>query len=379
MKRALLPLIGLIFLSSLLGSGCKKESTSTNDPLPPQDTPTGVVNNNYLFVKPLIADVAPYYFHEQSSLTQPCQISVDETDLTKKDIYCIMDIEEFDLYFRDLDLNYNFPDGMCPYFKVRPYWFYDYEPSHGPIFEDVVVTIPAAGSATVAYTSGTYYEASAPVVVDGTGAIVSCRYDYSASEGPNCCEGTVMITVNDNSGDTATSTTTVTELGGAINNCIAGPGKDFKTNSHGYPVSTVYFRTDTNLGANEKLTLATPDSKERGGNIYRANYFDSTDYGGSSNTFPYADYTLPLGIKGPSTTAGSAPYRSGYPYYEFGCMDKAGDYIARIRVMIRSWDTISGFSSNSNPYTSGYEPQFNDRWHDATVWKDVLDGYAGGG
>jgi len=46
-----------------------------------------------------------------------------------------------------------------------------------------------------------------------------------------------------------------------------------------------------------------------------------------------------------SYTFSSAQFPSGQPWYEFDCMDNAEDYIARLRVLVRSWTTAAAFNA----------------------------------
>lgn len=359
----------------ILVSGCKSTLSSSTNPVdtapPPAETPVGVVNEGSFYVQPVVAKTVSTFFHEQSDLSKICEVKVGETDLTKKDIFCILDMQELDLYHQSLDLNFNSPSTMCPYVRITPYWFYDYEPPHGKINQTATITKDVSG-ATITYggTEGsqtidnTYH----PVSVDSTGAVSSCRYDYTLGEGPNCCEGTLSVTITDNTATPPAVTQSTNALGGEITNCINGPGKDFLVNDKNYPIPQ---DIPTALsGVNDKLTLLAPASLNRSGNLYRANYFKPTDYTGNVTDEFSSSVVAPLAVRGPA----SIP-RSGTPYYHFACVDSAGDYIARIRVLIRSWDTMVDFTAKNNPYNSGSETNFPDQyWHDKLIWKDLFDG-----
>jgi hypothetical protein len=158
----------------------------------------------------------------------------------------------------------------------------------------------------------------------------------------------------------------VTKLGGKVKNCIGGPGKDYRVSGGGIPIGVDYY-TD-GIGINEVLSIASPMEKGRGGVAYRANFFSLT----ATSSFPANTSDIPTGIKGPTNLI------SGNPYYVFGCMDKADDYIARIRVLIRSWDSVTGFDAKNGPYGSGNEPTFGDAWHDTAIWEDLGTNYPNG-
>lgn len=358
--------LGIVF------TACKtvvKENSSVTSAPPPSETPVGQVNEGAFYVQAITPETVQTYFHEQNGFIEnSCKVSVLETDLTKKDIYCILDIQELDLFHQGIELNFNSPTTMCPYVRVRPYWFYDYYPSDR--IYDLKVTLKDGSIETMTYKDSagdvTIDPADYPISIGSSGELIGCKFDYTLSEGPNCCQGTYQVNGTDSAG--AVVAVEKTDLGGKITNCMAGPGIDFLLNKNGFPIPKDYPTAKT--GINDKITLNTPAAQERSGNLYLANYFKPSSWGSKNDLFPFSDGLYPAGMKGPLT---DQKYQ-GFPYYEFGCLDQASDYIARIRVLIRAWDKISEFTNNNNPYTdpsAGDEPQFDDSYHDKKVWHDL--------
>ena len=380
--------------ANTVASGPSTGSTG-NTPVP-QPTVGGPPSAVSLYVTPLFdmsasssassgsATLVPYFLHEQSSFTQKCQVLAGETNATKLDIYCILDMAELDLYHRQISFNYNVPPTMCQYFRVTPYWFYDYEPSHGYLQINAAVTVTDGVASAPVYTDmGGAPLSPSPVTINASGTVTSCKYNYSTNgnSGPNCCEGVVNSTVTTitHTTDPSTSVTTTTtslstsinSLGGNVASCAVGPGVDYAVGPGGFPIPRdIYVAT---IGVNDALTLAVPSVKNLGTNLYVSNYFKPTAFGNASDVFPYTSTNLPTAILGPNT--GGVP--NGHAYYEFACLDRADDYIARIRVLVRSWDTMAGFTAQSNPYTSGNDPVFGFPWHDVGVWMDVGSVYPG--
>jgi hypothetical protein len=117
--------------------------------------------------------------------------------------------------------------------------------------------------------------------------------------------------------------------------------------------------------------VASPISLQKSGNVYAANWFTPETFGNATNTFPATTY--PSGM---AYTFNTEPMG----YYQFGCMDRAGDYIARIRVLVRSWDETSDFTAQSNPYNPlSSEPEFGTPYHDYHVWDDAAPANGGDG
>jgi hypothetical protein len=364
--RTLVPLLlaltaQLAVATALSGCEVKNNATTTPSPSPVSTgiTPVGQVSETGFYVEAITASSISYYLHQQSDFNTKCQVLKSETSITQRDIFCILDMQELDLYHQELKLNFNSPAGMCPYVRVRPYWFYDFQPSGGSITR----------SATITDGLVTSQPAQGDVSIDSSGTVKYCSYDYTSGDGPNCCEGQLILTTITTPAPTATSTpppsvtTTVTKLGGKVANCIAGPGADFQTGPTGFPVTLDYLTGDS--GVNEVLNIERPFAKTRNTNLYRSNYFPLT----ATTDFPANTSDIPTAMKGPTGAL------QANPYYEFGCLDEAADYIARIRLVIRSWDSIEEFTSKSNPYSSGNEPQYGSPWHDKGVWKDYPTNY----
>lgn len=365
---------GIIILLSFISGCLEKTQIITPVELPTTDTTpeVGKINEDNFFVLPIF-DIpgTPYYIHEQKDFDTKCQISKSETDLTKKDLYCILDAQELDLYHTKLKLNFNAPQNVCSWVRVKPFWFYDYEPSPGPIVRQMTVKITAT-----AKTPSDVTDLSGNIVTDATPNFdlsgANCSYDYSKTilGAPNCCEGKLLLTTEDKSVTPNTTTLTEIDFGGKVSNCVAGPGKDYQVNQQNFPSTKDFFAEQ---GINSTLDLPAMDSsgKQRSGLIYLANFFRPADYGNAGGTFSTSTTTtFPRGMRGPDVLGS---YPAGFPYYEFDCRDRANDLIARIRLLIRGWDKLVDFE-NKNPYVPanpGTEPQFGETWHDMPNWTDI--------
>ena len=60
-----------------------------------------------------------------------CKISVNEAPGTE-DLYCMLDVAEGDLWYHEINLEYNIPPGMCAYAGFTPHWHYNQEVGEGP-------------------------------------------------------------------------------------------------------------------------------------------------------------------------------------------------------------------------------------------------------
>ncbi|OFZ20547.1 MAG: hypothetical protein A2X94_10995 [Bdellovibrionales bacterium GWB1_55_8] len=329
------------------------------------------------YVDAIVADGVDYYFHEQSAFeNNPCKVIQGETVAAKTDIFCILDVAELDLYYNKFGLNYNAPPGMCKYTELVGYSYYAYEPS--PPGLDVTISATYLDGSLTAASSD-----NAAVSLDVSTNALTCTYDYTSDSGPNCCEGLVTIdstytfspVTGDHDDDPATPDTTVipapvsqpgasTSLGGKRSACLNGPGtldifpKDAKS---GYPRDLL---TKAEVeGVNGLFEIPSSIEKDMASTVYVANYFNPTSFGGVGSTFPQA--------------AGVKPTALLKPFYQFGCLNSAWEYVARIRLLVRSWDRVDNFTAQSNPYSAGNEGQFDTALHDRSVWEDFLNTYPG--
>ena len=336
--------------------------TPTPTPAPTGVTPVGTVSTAGFYAVPVIPTGINYYFHEQSSLTASCLVNTNESVLAKKDIYCILDMPELDLYDNQIGFNFNAPNDMCAYTEIVPYVFYAYPAGVHTGYSNETVN-SATGAVTIDPAHDPLNASGQPL----------CPYDYTSIQGPNCCEGTwsMDVTTTATASTPATTMHTTGSYSGKIAACLVGPGMNapMKLDVNGFPESTIFRQLTT--GQNFEFDIQSPISQQQGSNLYIANYFNPTSYGASQSTFP------------PETYGGTVPppIYNKRAYYEYRCLDPADEIQARIRILIRSWDTVANFTAVTNPYTAPatLNPQFNDPLHDFAVWQDLVSGVVGVG
>lgn len=375
-------------------TGCKTNaddaaSTSGNGgtSLPSgQIAPVGAVSSSGFFVQAVMADSSiRYYLHEQSvnPLTTGFTCMVSQANATSTgsspgswqndDIVCILDVNELDLFANAIVLNYNSPTGMCPYTYVMPYAFYEDLPGNAGNVS-LAVTKNAAGVVTAVAAT----PATGDVTVDPAGNPI-CSYDYSANNpaGPNCCIGTWTMATTQG----ATTTNTSGTFSGTPSNCLVGPAMDTQTkDTYGNPLTSIYYTYTS--GVNGSYTIASSKAKGYKTPLYAANFFNPWDINAAAinantagaHAFPANDGAAFQSTYVPISLRNTGSQVAAQPYYEFGCVDAAADYIARIRVIIRAWDTVSRWTAYSNPYMTG-SSTFNANWHTYDIWRDVIFGW----
>ncbi|MBY0472180.1 hypothetical protein K2X30_13520 [bacterium] len=357
-------------IAALIGfSSCKNTSTDdSNSPSVPGTVGVGgtVVNAAGFFLSLVTTEVNSVLHVDDgasgtTNFTTACKIAPTVTAKTAAaDILCIQELPEYDIYFRDLVYQIHVPSTMCDYLEEDIYWFYAYAPGVGP------TTVSYRNNANGTVTN----------VANAPGGKPTCTYDYTATDGPNCCEGKYTLTVAtedpQNPGQFSTATS-VADWGGRGSNCVAGQaalGTHAKTVT-GYPkIMTNYISGE---GYNQIYEMKAPihatfNSKEVSSNLVTANFFKLVDNGGAAPTpvQPVAGFPTPQA------------------YYEWRCMDRYAEINYRIRMMIRDWNTAS-ITSGGDPDVVGNEAIFVNPFapvnflnNDFADWKDFLAAYPQG-
>src|SRR5690606_37820544 len=151
----------------------------------------------------------------------------------------IVEVEELDLYFHGLQLQYNIPSTMCTYLIRVPYYYYGLEPGVGPT--TVQVDTDSAGAVGIDTNNDGTVDSAADTI---------CDYDYSAAGGPNCCTGTYFKVARTWDADAGvyTASSSQNEWGGAWSNCLDGPAMDTQSlNTGGYPTFPIAYVAGTGI------------------------------------------------------------------------------------------------------------------------------------
>jgi hypothetical protein len=326
----------------IIGSGGSINNGNAGDP------PVGVVDDVAgFYMRVYDGSDIKYYMHKAGTdFDDECVVATDETDPTKKDITCVVDIPEEDLRFHGVSLQYNVPSTMCDYVWYMPYYFENYQLGIGPtaLYYDIdrngAICNDLGGDNDGTCDAG---ELLADYTTSGLiGDTPTCAYDFSAFDGPNCCVGSYVVTGRDwNSGANAYTIREAVygEWGGDPGSCLQGPAIETQAKaSSGWPLADIFYVKGE--GLNKTYEPSSPIEKQVG-NVYLANYFDPTDH-----TSPHAGY--PAALNNTSR------------YYELRCLDRAHELNARIRVQIREWNEYSEWllGATGDPDTTGTEADF---------------------
>lgn len=276
-----------------------------------------------------------YTLHNQTSVTTKCTVLPGDSN---KDITCLLEADELDLWFNSFTLYVNAPTSMCPYFESSPYYYYNLPPGYGPT---LVNRNEATNTTTCNYPDG-----STNVPCSGT-----CAYDYTSIFGPNCCVGKYTLIVQGTDPTTPPSVTD-SDWSGNPTSCLMGPAMDSQPKSRGgYPLP--YIIQNTAPGIMYNYDVAAPSKKGLGMDVFVANYFDPALYG----------VNVPKAMRA-QTSYGLTISSATEPYYRFTCFDVANDVLARIKIQVRKWNQKSELANflaggAGNPDTFGKDPVFN--------------------
>jgi hypothetical protein len=279
---------------------------------------------------------ATYVSHKGSGLVSDnfsslCEVNPSDST---KDIQCLIEGEELDLYFQGMALNYNVPSSMCSYVTVSMPFYFNNIAGIGP----VSVTDNFAGS--IAHSG-----------VSAGSTNETCVYKYTDIDGnetQNCCVGNYNLTTwsTTASGPGFDSAVSVAKKwGGKVGNCLMGPAKKVKEmpqSNNGIPLTQIFYVEG--IGIRSSYAVPSPISLEFASNVFISNYFLAADHVGG----------VPLAY----TPVPDFPTFFPNQKYVFSCLDRAHDPIARITLSVREWNEESQFliGPTGNPDTTGSTP-----------------------
>lgn len=352
----------------------------------------GIGNETYTFylevkdqfnVLNTTANASSYILHKSGlgNFTAGCRVTQDQIDISlsgteevnDKDILCLLEAGELDLYFSGITLKSTSGFGMCEYVRFKPFKFWRYEynittPVAGTYY---VHNFGTCGTGTTPTCAGGLCTVSAAGVMATTAGtdLNACLSDYTTQFGsdyPNCDDGSyhsVTWSDTDANGDCEpTIPIALTSCGGEPGACYAGPVlEQFSTAQLTLGIdSTLY---SSFAGFNQSWSFISPLTKGNITNKRLANFTIANSAGGSYtynsgashlesqylfNTYQWDAYAA---VDASGVAASPFSTLDGYdvsPYYEYECLDYAQDLIARIRVVVRDWDRTFTPASNSS-------------------------------
>lgn len=350
--------ITALVLGLAINAGCQKAAIE-EEVVDATEVNVGVVDEEGgMYMRLIPNEKVETYMHESSSFTSECAVKESSTD---QDIGCIVEAAEEDLHFFGYEFQLNVPSSMCDYAVFDPYYYYSRAPGYGPSF--LSYEVDATGTAS----NITYVDGVGTVTTPATIPNPTCAYDYTESDGPNCCLGKLTTVITSPEG----AQTSEKDWGGSAGACLAGPAIDTQTLSNaGFPARDVYFVEGTGLNISYKVD--SPLGKGKNSNIHAANFFASSDHGGGS--------LLPQAMRA-QTQGAVTVSRATQPYFELICMDRAFEVRARIRTQVREWNEYSEFTAQGDPDSgepADTEDDFGDQYlNDRSDWRNIANGYPG--
>lgn len=311
--------------------------------------------------------------------TEGCEISASTTTNELKT--CLIEVNELDLFVHGLELEINVPPGMCKFLARDNYWYYNYEAGRGPI--SVRIGPKVIGGDIDVDSDGVpivYCEVNGESCDDHPEVkfedeALTCVYDYSVADNPNCCFGnynltTVVATVvaadpvaGTPASTTLTPTTTRMNWGGDFGSCASGPGMSSEWTQRSIGSYLIPERIVTDVRANGaavNMTILAPIDQNSVGNVFAANY-----YKGALDPNPAADgpdhphyhestrfrSKLPVAIQ-PLADRSGDELRAANDAYRVLCLDEDYEVLQQINVYIREWNTLDKYQEYTTSFTN---------------------------
>ncbi|MCB0391353.1 MAG: hypothetical protein KDD58_08680 [Bdellovibrionales bacterium] len=422
MKSFFKPLTIILFGTFLVIGACDEgagnapglcdncSSTSPDGPPPDPDTA------EELYVKFLDSadgnEVFEYFEYEvlpSFDVSKTCRVTKGET--SNKDLSCVVDVNEQDLYFHGMRIEFVIPTGMCDYFTFSNYWHYDQEVGTGPPGIWIRKYVNDVGEPSgnpecfVQNSDGNWYPSDptadglpADGGVLGTGdncASLSanaglelynidpdsstpfCRYDQSPT-GTNCCRGryNLYIETVDNQNGTGDPPNPIgkgteprfnIEYGNQeYGNCISGTAvvdSNWPKTVNGIPMRQIWYTREK--GLSDRYEIPAPNSiNNEADNHLVSNwhaYVEGTDtrHDHQGNINARVSY-LPIFIDPIEDRSGDFFHIPGQPSYEFRCMNEDLETIHRMRWYIREYNSEAQFQNFiANPVNGSQDADRN--------------------
>lgn len=385
-----LSIMVMLAITAFSGAGCAvTNSLGTNtvdeDDGSDDDDTTTVSSNFEVTVTAPDSSLYTYYLSKNGDKTTGCTAAAGES------VTCILDMEELDLFFNGFTLRNDAPSSLCAYRIRRPYYYQiAYFSTSLPTAVAYDVDADTGAVSNVVYTGGTsnpvgsngyyvnpYTGVATAFTTAGEVADVTCPFDYTRRYSPygkNCCEGDYTLTVNTISNSVGTAVTSTASWGGSYGNCFRGTAMDTESlSSSGLPTRKIVNVPASGLADEYAVKAPITLDSHLQEQIYAANYFKSSDHGGSGTD----QVTKPFALRNYKNSDGYLT-AFGFPYYRFDCLDSDQDLVARIDVLVRDWNTNGELAktagtgdpdvtgSESSPFTDPTETK-----NDHCDWKDL--------
>ena len=260
-----------------------------------------------------------------------CKIPISEESATE-DLYCMFEISEGDLWFHEINLEYNVPPGMCSYLAFMPHWHYNQPTGYGPstVYECDIRTGTSENGDPV--TEKRYSLTPPGNNKTCNGGVkkeikdLCYRYDRSNEEKTglaNCCIGTYsLIGEQSNSG----------EWSGDVEKCIGGLARTNWTvfDKNGFPGILIEQSGSEGLNKEYKLyPLVDKIEPNQRFSLPTANFFKAIEDDKETEDFP-AFYN-------------SINPKQGQPFITWACLDQYKEVKHAIKFIIREWNTQEEF------------------------------------
>ena len=264
--------------------------------------------------------------------------NADEDDITQpysETLICILDILEFDIVAKDIHITFNFPEGMCSYVETGLPWHFNHAIREGPEVEE-----DPCGDDATAGCETQYFDRNNPSNTEST------EEDLCPGD-PKCCSG----------GRRVNGEEWEPEL-----ECFGGPAliaqgesvPDDREENFYKPV----IQEPPEGGIKQSFTLPRLISINgtSAHSLTHSNYLRALD-SSFEDLQSLSRNTLPIFLR-----------NSIYPesprlFFEFDCIDSAGEILHSIKLLLREWNTFeefidfygSGGNDQADPDVTGLE------------------------
>lgn len=346
-------------------SGCKAESNTFSAANASVGSGGGTVDANTGFgIRLKTKAGVDGFLHKFGDINTACEVPASGLD-TPTSIRCMLNMMEYDMWYYGYEYEVTVPENRCKFLTESPHAYYAYEPGVGPSSVrietlDGNLTLCQIDGVTIA-TSGSSCRTTEASFDIQSGSPISCIYDYSKAPGtdagPNCCGGTVDVTVyNQFSPQTPPKPSETSNFsgnyGGDVGKCVSSAYKDvsgWKFNTDGTPLTIITALNESGYVKAVKVPGQSIKTVMYPSTFYNAGFFGWDDYAADPNNWaPIAPRALggffDRGQNGSRTGTGATriPF-VGNGSMTVQCLNAAGEALHQVALYANEWNTIEDY------------------------------------
>lgn len=348
-------------------SGCKAESNTFTAANASVGSGGGTVDANTGFgIRLKTKTGIDAFIHKFGNVNTACEVPPSALD-TPTEINCMLNMMEYDMWYYGYEYEVTVPENRCKFLAESPHRYFSYEPGAGP---SSVVIETLDGNLTSCIIDGATIAGASCATAEATfdtesGQPTNCIYNYSKASGslagPNCCDGTVAVSVTHKyspatppatSRPTESRTFDATYSGGSAMKCVSSAYNDvagWKKDADGNAADLITALNESGYVRSVKVPGQSIKSVLYPSTFSNAGFYGWNDYAADPENWAptkpraFGDFN-DRGQSGGRTGAGATAIPLiGDGSMTVQCLNAAGESLHKIHMYANEWNTVEDY------------------------------------